>query len=322
LPSARSIFTLAALVCASAGCRSSRHDAERAHGTPADTAAAAPAAAVTESSASSSTAHTILVTAHDYSFSGVPAHTRAGWLTLRLVNAGTEVHMLGIDRVPFGHSAHAVLDAVAHDRTVPETSAWGGPNAVSPGDTATVTLFFPAGDYVLSCFVQSADGKIHALHGMMAIMTVTRGPDSVDTPAVVLATPDANVTLTDYHVAVHGALAAGDRTVRVQNGASQGHDLEILEILPGHSAADALRWFEHPAREAPAARAIGGVVAIHPGQQAFVSATFRPGNYLFLCWVPDDGGHPHFRRGMQQAITVTAGRDRAHSSPLGHSSAR
>ena len=293
----RSISLLALPVCLSAACRGSSSDVARRHATRADSVASRALTAA-------DTARTVLVTAHDYSFSGVPTRIRAGWLTLRLANAGKEVHMLGIGRVPFGHSAHAVLDAIAHDRPVPETSDWGGPNAVSPGDTATVTLFFPPGDYAMMCAVESPDGKMHALHGMMAIMTVTSASDSTVAPAQ----DDVNVTLTDYHVAVRGVVAAGERTVRVRNGASQGHDLEILEILPGHSAADAMRWFEHPAREAPTARAVGGVVEIHPGQEAFVTATFHPGSYLFLCWVPDSAGHPHFLRGMHQAVTVAAAR--------------
>jgi hypothetical protein len=292
-----------ALAGSSAGCRSRGHDATRRRAALADTSVAPGTR-----SSGTSTARTVLITAHDYAFTGVPTRIRAGWLTFRLVNAGSEVHMLGIARVPYGHSARAVLEAIARARMEPETTDWGGPNAVSPGDTATVTLFFPAGEYAIACSVESADGKMHALRGMMALMTVTGTPDSSSTAAHASPPADANVTLTDYHVAVRGALTAGDRTVHVQNGASQGHDLEILEILAGHSAADAMRWFEHPARETPAARAIGGVVAIHPGQEAVVSATFRPGNYLFLCWVPDSAGRPHFRRGMHQAITVAAAR--------------
>ena len=287
----------------SAGCRSRGHDATRRRAALADTSAAPGS-----QSSGTSTARTILITAHDYAFTGVPARIHAGWLTFRLVNAGSEVHMLGIARVPYGHSARAVLVAIARDRAEPETTDGGGPNAVSPGDTATVTLFFPAGEYAITCSVESADGKMHALRGMMALMTVTGTPDSSSTAAQAPPPADASVTLTDYHVGVRGTLSAGDRTVHVQNEASRGHDLEILEILPGHSAADAMRWFEHPARETPAARAIGGVVAIHPGQEAVVSATFRPGNYLFLCWVPDSAGRPHFRRGMHQAITVAAAR--------------
>lgn len=93
----------------------------------------------------------------------------------------------------------------------------------------------------------------------------------------------------------------------MRNDAAQGHDLEILELLPGHTETEAMRWFEHPAKEAPTARAIGGVVSIDPGQQAFISATLHPGSYLFLCWVPDDKGRPHFLRGMHQLVTVRGG---------------
>ena len=300
---ARLLLALVALAGAGTGCNASSNDAARRHKTLTDSLASggSPSAATTS-------ARTVVITAHDYAFTGVPARIRAGWLTFRLVNAGAEVHMMGISRVAYGHSARAVLEAIAHNHAMPEISDWGGPNAVSPGDTATVTMFYPAGDYAIGCFVESADGKFHALRGMMAIMTVTGTPDSSASPAHAPAQADARVTLTDYHVAVQGALAPGDRTVLVQNGASQGHDLEILEVLPGHSVADALRWFEHPADEPPAARAIGGVVAIHPGQQALVSATFRPGRYVFLCWVPDSAGQPHFRRGMQQSITIAAAR--------------
>ena len=69
------------------------------------------------------------------------------------VNEGREVHMLGIGRVPAGHSARGVLDALLHGRPAPETQDWGGPNAASPGDTATAALFFPPGEYVITCIV-------------------------------------------------------------------------------------------------------------------------------------------------------------------------
>jgi uncharacterized cupredoxin-like copper-binding protein len=294
----RSSRVLIALLALSAGCRISSRDAGRRHASVPDSLTAHGAAPGTIS------ARSILVTAHDYSFTGVPSRIRAGWLTLRLANAGTEVHMLGIGRVPYGHPARAVLDAIVNNHSVPPTSDWGGPNAVSPGDTSAATLFFPPGEYAISCAVEGPDGKIHAQHGMIAVMTVTGTPDTTDAPA----SEDASVTLTDYHVAVRGSLVSGERTLRVKNNASQGHDLEILEILPGHSEADAMRWFAHPTREAPTARAVGGVVEIHPGQQAVVSASFHSGKYLFLCWVPDDAGQPHFLRGMHQLITVRAAR--------------
>jgi uncharacterized cupredoxin-like copper-binding protein len=306
VPATRPLLTFVALLLLGAAFTSPSRDSARSRQPVADSLAAAPRSA----QGTSSTARTVLVTAHDYAFTGVPARIHAGWITLRLVNAGTEVHMMGIERIPFGHSAHAVLEAIANDRPAPETSSWGGPNAVSPGDTATVTMFFSAGEYVISCAVESADGKMHLRHGMMTTMIVTGTSESPSAPLH----EDADVTLTDYRVSVRGTLTAGDRGVLVRNDASQGHDLEILELIPGHSKADALHWFEHPGNEPPTARAIGGVVAIHPGQRALVSATFRPGRYLFLCWVPDGEGRPHFLRGMQQLVVVAASRGKQPQS--------
>lgn len=307
MPATRPLLTFVALLAFGAGFASPSRDSARGRVPATDSIVASRRSAET----TGNTARTILVTAHDYSFAGVPARIHAGWITLRLVNAGTEVHMMGFERIPFGHSAHAVLEAIANDRPAPETSSWGGPNAVSPGDTATVSMFFPAGEYVVSCAVESADGKMHLRRGMMATMIVTGTSESPSAPLH----EDADVRLTDYRVSVQGTLSAGERNVLVRNDASQGHDLEILELIPGHSKADALRWFEHPGNEPPTARAIGGVVAIHPGQRALVSATFRPGRYLFLCWVPDGAGRPHFLRGMQQLVVVAAaGRKRSQSS--------
>ena len=292
---ARSSLTLAVLVFAVATCRRSSHATSHEHsGHDSATSLASTATSAV------STARTVVIIAQDYAFTGVPTRIRSGWITLRLVNKGRELHMFGLARVPFGHSARAVLEAVAGNRPEPESSDWGGPNAVSPGDTSTVSMYFPPGEYAIGCAVESADGRMHAAAGMMATMTVVGPPDTT----LSARAADATVTLTDYHVAVQGTLSPGERTIRVQNDASRGHDLEILQLLPGHTEADAMRWFEHPAKETPTARAIGGVVAIHPGQQALVEATLPAGSYLFLCWVPDDQGHPHFLRGMHQLVTV------------------
>ena len=43
---------------------------------------------------------------------------------------------------------------------------------------------------------------------------------------------------------------------------------------------------------------------MHAGQEALVTATLRPGTYLFLRWVPDATGRPHFQHGMWQTVTV------------------
>jgi hypothetical protein len=298
----RSMFAPLAAFVLAAGCGDPRRDVAPAG--DGARAAGARSSAPAASAAGAPRGRTLLITGHDHAFTGVPERVPTGWLTVRMVNAGREMHMLGIGRVPAGHSAREVLGALLHGRPAPETQDWGGPNAASPGDTATVALFFPPGEYVLTCVVESADGERHLAKGMVAAFEVVPASDAAADSAAAPAGEDALVTLTDYRVDVRGALAPGPRTVRVRNAAAQGHDLQILELLPGRSAEDALRWFEHPGREAPTARAVGGVVAMHASQEALVTATLRPGTYLFLCWVPDATGRPHFRHGMWRTVTV------------------
>src|SRR5690349_15170544 len=90
-----------------------------------------------------------LIVAGDYAFRGLPTHAHAGWLTLRLVNAGKETHMLSVARIPAGYSPAAFVDSLVHLRIPPATTWWSGVDVVSPGDTAVVTAFFPSGQYAV-----------------------------------------------------------------------------------------------------------------------------------------------------------------------------
>jgi hypothetical protein len=231
----RSTSVIALISALSTGCRGVKH-------TPGDAASRA-----------------YLVTAHDYAFAGIPERAPAGWLTFRMANAGIELHMFGIARVRDGHTLPETIDSLSNDREVP-VDDWGGPNAVSPGDTATASLYFSPGQYLVVCVIESSDGKRHLQKGMRGAFEVVSAGDTTG-----VSGEDALVMLTDYHVALSGPpLATGTRRIRVHNAATQGHDLEILRMLPGHSADDALRWFEHPGKEAPTARAVGGTSRFTP----------------------------------------------------------
>lgn len=45
---------------------------------------------------------TLVVTANDYAFSGLPARVSAGWVTIRMINAGKELHMFASVEIPPG----------------------------------------------------------------------------------------------------------------------------------------------------------------------------------------------------------------------------
>jgi hypothetical protein len=238
-----------------------------------------------------------LIIANDYAFRGLPTHAHAGWLTLRLVNAGKETHMLSVARIPAGYSPAAFVDSLVHLRIPPATTWWSGVDVVTPGDTAVVTAFFPAGAYAVSCFVASGDGSMHVVKGMVGSFDVIAARDTGAAPNV-----DGVVTLTRRHIGLRGApMTSGVRTLRVMSSNSTPQDFQILKLLPGRSVQDGLDWFTHRTTLAPAAEAVGGVSSIHSGQRASVTVRFTPGVYLLFFSV--DEADPHSAL-VQRTVTI------------------
>jgi hypothetical protein len=243
---------------------------------------------------------TLLVTAHDYAFSGVPSTLPAGWISLRMVNAGTQPHMLAIARLKGAMTATAAMDSLLRNPYWADVVDWSGPNVESAGDTETVSERLTPGAYIYGCFVEAPDGAPHIMKGMLGGFQVTAAADS-GSPA----RADAVVKLADYHIDLAGSLRAGANSIRVFNTSATRHDLEIIKLMPGHSEAEALDWFEHPGKRLTAAQAIGGISALAQGQQAVLTADIAPGRYLLICWM-ETKGKPHFTLGMKQLVVVPA----------------
>jgi hypothetical protein len=235
--------------------------------------------------------------ASDYAFRGLPVHAPSGWLTLRLVNTGKETHMLAIAPVPSGYTTSGFVDSLVHLHLGPNPTFWPGVDVVSPGDTAVTTVFFPAGAYAVACFVKSADGALHAVKGMVGSFDVVPARDTGVAPAAVSV-----VTLTGNHIGLHGAsLRSGVHTLRIVSSNPHPQDFQIVKLLPGRSAGDALRWFANRTTLAPAAEALGGVSSIHSGQHASVTVSFTPGVYLLFYAVDEADPNPVF---VQRTVAI------------------
>jgi hypothetical protein len=246
-------------------------------------------------------ANTVTVVATDYAFQS-PAAVPAGLTTVQLVNHGHEVHMMGLIKLEDGKSISQLMTFLTQDKPQP---AWavdmGGANAVSPGDTSNATVILSPGHYLLICWIPAADGSIHFMKGMQLPLEVT----AARTAAVAEPAADVVVRLADYHIDWPGPIAAGTHTFRVENDGPQEHDVTVLEVAPGKSPAEAIAWFTNPAKGAPAGRARGGIVGIPHGTHGFFTGTFHRGQYIFLCFVPDErDGKPHFMHGMERVFTV------------------
>jgi hypothetical protein len=249
----------------------------------------------------------VTITATDYAFAG-PDTIPAGLITLRLVNQGKELHHASLVRLGDGKTVadfQAGLEAAMRNHTpLPPWIAFvGGPNAATPGDTATATQRLDPGTYVVVCWIPSTDGVPHLMKGMMRpiVVSALRGP------AVAEAQASLSIKLTDYNFELSQAMTAGTRTVRVENAGLQAHEIVITALPPGKTLQDFVAWeLGGEKGPLPTGRWLGGVTALDVGGHAEFTATFAPGNYLLLCFWPDTkDGKPHIMHGMAKEITVS-----------------
>ncbi len=242
----------------------------------------------------------VRVVARDFAFDSgrtVPA----GLVAVRLVNEGKAVHMLGVAKLDTTKTVADIYHVLQAGKFPTWVQERGGPGPVSPGDSTTAYLVLEPGVYSMICWWADSTGRFHAMDGMMATLTVT----GQNAGAPVEPTPDVYIRETDYHIAMRDTVPAGHHLFRVDNDGPQGHDLAILRVLPGKTEADVDRWLMNPTARDPAAEALGGTVGNERWSHMLFSADLTPGDYLFLCMMPDQtDGKPHFMHGMVTHVHI------------------
>ena len=244
-------------------------------------------------------AHVVTVRAMDFAFE-LPDTLPAGTVTLRMVNDGPDLHHVAVVKLEDGHTADELLKIVAAHQAMPVWAVeLGGPNAVVPGDTSDVTLDLPAGSYAFICVIPAPDGVPHIMKGMFKPVVVAGRAAPAAAPR-----HDAVMVLDDYAFGLEGTIAAGRRTIRVENAAAQAHEVLFVQLAPGKTGHDVLAWLESR-QGPPPGRPVGGIVGLAKGRVNHVTADFAPGEYALMCFLPDaKDGKPHFVHGMMQHITV------------------
>lgn len=246
----------------------------------------------------------VTVVARDFAFSPPsPSSVPAGPVTFRLINAGKELHMMGV--VWLGtHTFQEFGAAVQGDSTFPGPYEVGGPDAVAPGDTSYATVILAPGHVALACWVVGEDGKMHVMKGMMAPLEVVPANGRVAAEPVA----DVALTLRDYAIDISHTPAPGHRTFRVENRGPAEHDVQLFRMEPGATMADIDAWFHHPGKGSPRARPLGGMVGIERGHHGWFTADLAPGDYVVVCWIPGEKGVPHYAgHGMMRRFHVGAG---------------
>jgi len=230
----------------------------------------------------------------------------AGPVELRLQNDGALEHQAAIFRFDDGQDLGTFAAAAASEgpqAALALVDGYGGPNAVAPGATGSSTQVLVPGAYALLCVIPDANGVPHAAQGMLHAFTVSE--PSSPPAAVELAEPDVEVDLVDLAFLTDTELDAG-ATVRATNRGEQVHEIVTYRLEDGQTVEDVVAATASGGEPPPLGPA-GGLVLLAPGRSADFRLPEEPGDYVFLCFVPDAAspdGAAHLTRGMATQVTI------------------
>lgn len=243
----------------------------------------------------------VTITATDFAFQ-LPAQIPAGVVSFKLVSRGKELHHAVVIRLDQGKTVSDMRDALKQPGPPPPWAhTVGGPNPSDPGGISEATLTLAPGRYAVVCFIPSPGGPPHFAKGMIAGFEVTpAGGGQVDPPS------DVSIRLSDYAFTFSSALTAGTHRIRVENSGPQPHELAVVQLAPGKTADDVVKWEAEGLKAPPPfTHFLGGVSPIDPNGSASFPVTLEKGEYFVICFVPDaKDGRSHAAHGMIQPIVV------------------
>jgi hypothetical protein len=240
----------------------------------------------------------------------MPDSLPAGLVHITATNTGVVDHHLLLLRLHDGLSFDQVLATYASDPTAGATMVdmAGGPNSVAPGETQSAELWLEPGHYLAFCVIPTAEGIPHAAMGMLATFEVVG--DATVSPIDWSAEPvDGTLRLGEYGFELSSGFDGTGR-VLVANDGAQPHEVAIVRIGEGGSYDEFVSTLTaDPASIEPDVLArytsAGGVTPIGPGQRAIIDVDLPPGEYAFVCFVPDLGdGLPHFMHHMVREVSI------------------
>ena len=246
------------------------------------------------------TPHTIVVHAKDFAFNA-PDTVPAGVAWITLANDGPGLHHVQLVKLDSGKTAADLGNALKKPGPFPAWAKFAsGPNAAMPGGHSIATVDLAAGNYAIICLVDVPDRIPHFAKGMIRPLTVV-----ADTGAA-SAMPKGNITLTltEYAFQPSDTIRATHEVFDVVNAGAQPHEVVLVKFLPGKGMKDLQAWaadYKGP----PPIVVLGGVTATPPGMPVQFAADITPGDYAFVCFIPDvKDGKPHIEHGMVTPFTV------------------
>lgn len=121
---------------------------------------------------------------------------------------------------------------------------------------------------------------------------------------------DASLPLISYEAFEYGfrgpdQIESGMITLQVVDTGKEPHQMQLIKLEGGHTAADFAASIKASPREIPAwARLMGGPNGVMPGTRTHTVQNVVPGEYVLVCWTPHSTGGPHLGLGMTKSVTV------------------
>lgn len=238
----------------------------------------------------------------DFSFEG-PEQIPAGLTTINFQNVGKEWHHIQFARLNDGVTFVKLTEAMQKGDPAFMTmmSFVGGVAALDPGGNGSVTLDLAEGEYVLMCFIPSADGVPHVAKGMVRPLTV-KGAASA---AAAEPKADVTVNMKDFHFTMPAEVKASKQVWKIVNDGPQPHEIAIIKLAEGKTIEDIYAWYAKPEGPQPF-QFVGGMQGMSVGAPAaFINLDLQPGAYVATCDIPDPAsGKPHSALGMVMPFTV------------------
>jgi hypothetical protein len=266
--------------------------------------APAPEAAAAKTADAPAAPPVITIIAKDFSYE-MPDTVVGGVVTITLVNKAQNLHHVQFLKLSDGKTFADLAAGFKAMKPGSPPPPWvhdvAGPNSPVPGGESSIVANLEPGAYAVVCFVDTPDHIPHFAKGMMHPMTVTAPTGAM----AALPTADITVSMADYMWTLSAPLSAGKHVLKLTNTAQQSHEVLVVKLDAGKTQDDLMKWgatYQGPPPGAP----VGGISGMAPGGEVYLPLDLAPGNYLFVCFLPDaKDGKPHLAHGMIKSFTVT-----------------
>jgi hypothetical protein len=226
-----------------------------------------------------------------------------GLTTFEMTNNSTHEHNFTVARL----DADTRLEDVPELLVNPDYSAvveavdfYGGVNAIAPGDTYSMTVDLPVGQYVLVDFGAGPDGPWFLNDSFVQPLEVVDGKRAGKTPHA-----DVEVVEGDHFFDIPATIPR-DSVWEVTNRGEQDHEFDLVHLDPGITAEQALEIILSSEGEEIPGEEVNVLAGLSPELTAYVEMSLEPGQYLAVCFYPDveHDGMPHIMEGMAAGFVV------------------